>query len=87
MLYIIFYSISSGCISYGYVIFNIFYGVAAVAATISIISASKIQSQLFLNIGLSDAVKCSMPSKQSFKCSVYKNGDLQPNPSTVITSN
>jgi hypothetical protein len=85
MLYIIIYSISSGCIHIGYVIFNIFYGIGAVAATIAIVRASKIESELFLQVGLSDAVKCSMPSKQSFKCSVYKNGELQSNPSTVIS--
>jgi len=85
MLYIIIYSMTSGCTSIFYVIFNIFYGIGAVAATIAIIRSSKIESELFLQVGVSDAVKCSMPSKQSFKCSVYKNGELQSNPSTVIS--
>ena len=31
---------------------------------------------LFINETASNAQVCSMPSKQQFKCSVYKNGEL-----------
>jgi hypothetical protein len=81
MCYIIIYS-SYNCVNWGYITFNLIYAIGAVAATIFIMISSNLQSQLFLYVGASDAVKCSMPSNQSFKCSVYKNGELQSN--TVI---
>lgn len=34
------------------------------------------QDYLFINEAASNAEVCSMPSKQQFKCSVYKNGEL-----------
>jgi hypothetical protein len=34
------------------------------------------RSYLFINETASNAQVCSMPSKQQFKCSVYKNGEL-----------
>ena len=45
------------------------------------ISASSImyytnQEYLFINEAASNAEVCTMPSKQQFKCSVYKNGEL-----------
>jgi hypothetical protein len=86
MIYIIIYSyLTSQCINAKYIFFNLIYGIGAVAATITIIVSSKLESQLFLYVGLSDAVKCSIPSNQTFKCSVYKNGVLQPNPNNVIS--
>ena len=85
MFYIMIFSYSSNCVKLSYIVANFIYAIAAVAATISIIIYSKIETQLFLYVGVSDAVKCSMPSNQTFKCSVYKNGELQTNPSTVIS--
>ena len=85
MFYVMIFSYSSSCINIAYIIFNFIYALAAVAATITIMIYIKIETQLFLYVGVSDAVKCSMPSKQSFKCSVYKNGELQSNPSTVMS--
>jgi hypothetical protein len=85
MFYIMIFSYTSNCVKLSYIVANFIYALAAVAATITIMIYSKIETQLFLYVGVSDAVKCSMPSKQSFKCSVYKNGELQTNPSTVIS--
>jgi len=33
-------------------------------------------SHLFFNEISSNAVKCTVPEKQTFKCAVYKNGEL-----------
>jgi hypothetical protein len=68
--------IRSSCVSSGYLIGNIVYGIISVSITISIILSFKLESYLFLYDSVSDSIKCSMPSKQSFKCNVYKNGEL-----------
>jgi hypothetical protein len=46
------------------------------AAIAAIIYSSPISGYLFINQTSSDKEVCSMPSKQTFKCSVYKNGEL-----------
>ena len=66
----------TSCVTSGYLIGNIIYGIITVSITISIILSFKLESYLFLYDSISDSVKCSMPSKQSFKCNVYKNGEL-----------
>ena len=64
------------CVGGGYIVGNMLYAILSVTITMCIIVACNIQSQLFLYDSISDAVKCSMPSKQSFKCNVYQNGQL-----------
>jgi len=76
LIYIFIQALRSNCVSGGYVVGNFFYAIISVTITMSIITACKIESQLFLYDSVSDAIKCSMPSKQSFKCSVYQNGQL-----------
>jgi len=76
LIYIFIQAIRSKCVSGGYVVGNFFYALISVSVTMSIITACKIETQLFLYDSVSDAIKCSMPSKQSFKCSVYQNGQL-----------
>ena len=46
------------------------------AAIAALIYSSSINNYLFTNEISSNKQTCSMPSKQSFKCSVYKNGEL-----------
>ncbi len=50
-------------------------GIAAGIASSSIMYYVK-RNFLFINEAASNAEVCSMPSKQQFKCSVYKNGEL-----------
>jgi hypothetical protein len=67
------------CVSGYYLFGNIIYSIISVSITISIILSAKWESLLFLynsSDSVSDSVKCSMPSNQSFKCNVYKNGEL-----------
>ena len=70
------YSLKSECVNYIYLFGNIIYGIISVSITISIILSAKWELLLFSYDSVSDSVKCSMPSKQSFKCNVYKNGEL-----------
>jgi hypothetical protein len=76
LVYIYIKAFQTGCVSSGYITANFFYAILSVAATISIIMSCNLVPQLFLYDSVSDAIKCSMPSKQSFKCSVYQNGQL-----------
>ena len=46
------------------------------AAVSTLMYSSSLQKYLFINTGGSSQEICSMPSKQTFKCSVYKNGEL-----------
>ena len=50
-------------------------GIVAGIASSSIMYYVK-RDLLFINETASNAEVCSMPSKQQFKCSVYKNGEL-----------
>lgn len=51
-------------------------GIGLGAAISSIMYSSSLQKYLFINSIGSNKEVCSMPSKQTFKCSVYKNGEL-----------
>ena len=57
-------------------IYNIIYAVTSVALTIIILIAAGLSGTLFSEDLVSDATICSMPSKQTFKCTVYKNGEI-----------
>lgn len=70
------FSFKNECVNYNYLFGNIIYGIISVSITISIILSAKWELLLFSYDSVSDSVKCSMPSKQSFKCNVYKNGEL-----------
>ena len=51
-------------------------GIGLGAAISSLMYSSSLQKYLFINSSGSNKEVCSMPSKQTFKCSVYKNGEL-----------
>lgn len=79
-IYIIFdilVKLVNGCIPSSVNIFgNVVGGAGLGAAIASMIYSSPIRNYLFINETSSNKEVCSMPSKQSFKCSVYKNGEL-----------
>lgn len=80
IIYIIFdilVKLSNGCIVSTVSVFGDFVGGGGLGAAIAaIIYSSPISNYLFINETSSDKEVCSMPSKQTFKCSVYKNGEL-----------
>jgi hypothetical protein len=68
---------ANGCISSTINIFGNFIGGAGLGAGIAaLIYSSPIRDYLFINETSNNKQVCSMPSKQTFKCSVYKNGEL-----------
>jgi hypothetical protein len=75
----IFVKKSLNCIS-SFLSMNLFsdlFGGLALGALISgLLFISPLKKNLFINDINSDKEVCSMPSKQQFKCSVYKNGEL-----------
>ena len=80
IIYIIFdilVKVTNGCLSSGEnIIGDIVAGGGFGAAIAALIYSSPISGYLFINETSSDKEVCSMPSKQTFKCSVYKNGEL-----------
>jgi hypothetical protein len=69
---------SKGCLGIisGVTILSDFVGGSAVGIMIASIMYYIGREYLFINETASNATVCSMPSKQQFKCSVYKNGEL-----------
>lgn len=69
--------ITNGCIGSSINLFGDVVGGGGLGAVISsIVYSSPISSYLFVNETSTTKEVCSMPSKQTFKCSVYKNGEL-----------
>lgn len=70
-------NMQQGCIQD---IFGIFIEVVPGAALAALITStyywSGLQKYLFFNETSSNKVVCSMPKKQTFKCAVYKNGEM-----------
>lgn len=60
--------------------FGMFFGglIGAIMGTLFVVLISSIANgkYLFYSEYASDKIACSVPKKQSFKCSVYKNGEL-----------
>jgi hypothetical protein len=80
IIYIIFdilVKLTNGCVKSSANIFGDIIGGGGLGAAIAaLIYSSPISNYLFINQTSSDKEVCSMPSKQTFKCSVYKNGEL-----------
>ena len=80
VVYIIFdilVKLSNGCMVSTVNLFGDFVAGGGLGAAIAaILYSSPISGYLFINQISSDKEVCSMPSKQTFKCSVYKNGEL-----------
>lgn len=51
-------------------------GLSIGAATVGLMYASPMKSQLFINEVYSGKEYCSIAAKQKFKCSVYRNQEL-----------
>lgn len=72
--------VSNSCLNnqkaWSFLIGDIIGGGGLGAAVSAMMYSSSLQKYLFINTGGSSKEMCSMPSKQSFKCSVYKNGEL-----------
>lgn len=78
----IFVKKSLNCISsfFSMNLFSDLVGGIGLGALISgLLFISPLKKNLFINNGTGDNEVCSMPSKQKFKCSVYKNGELVSN--------
>ncbi len=52
------------------------FGIGGASLIIFLLSATHNQQYLFFNETSSTTDMCSMPTKQTFKCSVYKNGEI-----------
>jgi hypothetical protein len=65
-----------GGISWISVFMDIVGGVAVGAAVSGLIYSSPVKNNLFINEVNSNNEICTTPSKQQFKCSVYKNGEI-----------
>ena len=76
MLMVIFFHNKDDCSTLSIIFSNVFYGVISVIISVVILISAGLSDNLFNEELQSDATICSMPSKQSFKCSVYKNGEI-----------
>ena len=65
-----------GCINWGEYVLNVLIGVILGCIIISLMYAGGSGKFLFFNEFSSNTEICSMPSKQTFKCAVYKNGEI-----------
>jgi hypothetical protein len=61
---------------------NVLLGLALSAFIVSLMYSGGSGKYLFFNEVSSDKETCSMPTKQKFKCAVYKNGELIGNTSS-----
>jgi hypothetical protein len=57
-------------------IINVLLGLASSALIVSLMYVGGSSEYLFFNEVASNKVLCSVPKKQTFKCQVYKNGEL-----------
>ena len=64
------------CTTYGGTVLGTLVGLVMGGVWYSIFHMSGYDSLLYFDELKSNNVQCSRPSKQSFKCSVYKNGQL-----------
>ena len=63
-------------VDYSFVLLNMVLGALSGVLTVSTMYITNTQKYLFFNEMTSTNDVCSMPKKQTFKCSVYKNGEL-----------
>ena len=76
----LFIKIYKNCIvKMGDLFLNILLGLASSALIVSLMYAGGSGKYLFFNEVSSNKEICSQPKKQTFKCSLYKNGELVGN--------
>ena len=67
----------SGCVDLSNVFVNVIVGFALSATLVCVmINSPGLSNLLFFNDYSSNKEICTMPKKQTFKCAVYKNGEL-----------
>ena len=64
------------CTKFSYAAFDTVFGVAAGIGALSAMYGAKMYNYVFFNETSSTKDMCSMPTKQTFKCAVYKGGEL-----------
>jgi hypothetical protein len=76
----VFIKIYKNCIvSIGGLVLNILLGAASAGLIVTLMYAGGSGKYLFFNEVSTNKEICSMPQKQTFKCAVYKNGELVGN--------
>jgi hypothetical protein len=79
----IFVKVQNNCVPYSaYLFIDVLAGAISASIIISLMYFGGSANFLFFNEMSGGADTCSMPSKQTFKCSVYKNGELISNTTT-----
>ncbi len=68
--------IANKCTSYGGIVLGGSLGIFIGLIFYNLIHVSGYDSLLFFDEFISNKVQCSRPTKQNFKCSVYKNGEI-----------
>ena len=58
------------------ILFNVLGGSIAGYIAVTILSTLHLTNYLYFNMLSSNAVTCSVPKQQTFKCTVYKNGQI-----------
>jgi hypothetical protein len=76
LVFVILYNYRDGCSNLNAIIINVIYGIVSVMLSVIMLVSVGLSGILFNEDLSSDATICSMPSKQSFKCTVYKNGEI-----------
>jgi hypothetical protein len=76
-----------GCFQYKAVnfmglFFNVLGGSIAGYIVVTILYALNLSNYLYFNMLTSNAMTCSVPKKQTFKCTVYKNGQVMSSSTT-----
>jgi len=67
----------NGCVDLSNVFINVLFGFALSATLVCVmINSPGLSNLLFFNDYSSNKEICTMPKKQTFKCAVYKNGEL-----------
>jgi len=72
----IFYQLNNSCTDNIGVLISVIFGLILGAFWFVLFWSSGRRDLLFYNELMSNNVVCSRPKKQTFKCSVYKNGEL-----------
>jgi hypothetical protein len=76
LVVVVIYNQRDQCSNLSISICNIIYGIVSVMLSVIMLVSVGLSGTLFNEDLASDATICSMPSKQSFKCTVYKNGEI-----------
>jgi hypothetical protein len=68
--------VKMGCTTYTYVFLDVILGIVSGIIALTSMYGAKLYNYIFFNESSSTKDVCSMPTKQTFKCKLYKNGEL-----------